>query len=137
MKTPTVLLVGACLTAGVCAGAAAGLDAARTVDAVYTTPRPVRYAAMPPMPASSPWDWNEAPIAAAPPPGLPEQASAAERAFFDPGYTSVDLEEQVKPAVRVHRPRRVIEPVAPEVEEAPITVEPSAEFDQAESAPTT
>ena len=105
MKGRMALVLGAGLTVGVCAGAVAGLDAARNVDAVYTTPRPVRYAALPPMPSSSPWDWNEMPVAANPPPGLPEQAGAAERAFFEEGAVSAMVDE---PVVRVHRPRRVV-----------------------------
>lgn len=118
----------ACVTGGTLAGAVAG----RSVEGFYTAlPAPRYKAAAVAMPASSPADWDQAPIAAAPAPGWADAAGASKRAFFAPGAEGGVYEADLRLTreerellgldaagnplpVRVHRPAPAVRHVIPD-----------------------
>lgn len=97
-------LIGLVALGCVGAGAAAGLDAGRHIDAFYTTPPAPRW--QPATPASAP-DADAAvaadyPVAASAPPAWAGKADTDERAFFDTGVHDGWRDEPSR-SVRVHR----------------------------------
>lgn len=104
------------------AGAAAGLDAGRHVDALYTTPPAPRWqaAAVTPAPAPAPDVAVAAdyPVAAPAQPAWAKEADADERAYFDTDIPD-EWRDDAPPPVRVHR-AALVRDDGPALDAAPV-----------------
>lgn len=107
MRSDQSLMLAAGLLACLSAGAVMGLDAGGHIDSFYTTPR-VHPERLPPMPQSSPYDWDQPPASTTTwASATGGQSVAIVGGAHDDGSDLTALDRQVERAsmVRVHRAR--------------------------------